>query len=282
LKIWLTTVDGDAQVAIKRQNALTNDDIVQFIRNSSRAGSLPTSCWRRAVRRPKKGLIIYQFRLKMVGQGLTHGHSNARSRGLQGCPVAEKVAMLVVALVGIGVGSYFYVEEPLQAQITSLKSDIAKLDTKSTPTRSRSRSSSLKQLNAELQRQLSKNQEYLPPEEEAVTLLKQLSDLGIRIVWTSSSGVRCPCRGFIQAFVRLPVDVEMSGGYHTLALFFDRISKLPRIINVNKIKMGGGKEERGVCRSRRRPDTAFASPVRPRARTRRGQAAESETARRHQ
>src|SRR5439155_92267 len=44
-------------------------------------------------------------------------------------PLQQKVAMLVVALVGIGVGFYFYVEEPLQAQITSLKSDIAKLDT---------------------------------------------------------------------------------------------------------------------------------------------------------
>src|SRR5436309_1707720 len=153
LKIWLTTVDGDAQVAINGK-ALTNDDIVQFIRN-------------------------------------------------------------------------------------------------------------LKQLNAELQRQLSKNQEYLPPEEEAVTLLKQLSDLGIRIgldlkLWRP--GARAEDSS--KLFVRLPVDVEMSGGYHTLALFFDRIGKLPRIINVNKIKMGGGKEERGrVSVQTSFQLTAFASPA---------------------
>src|SRR5712691_1182584 len=162
-------------------------------------------------------------------------------------PLQHKVAMLVLALVGIGVGFYFYVEEPVQAKITSLKSDIAKLDTEINTNKIKiAKLEDLKQLNAELQRQLSKNQEYLPPEEEAVTLLKQLSDLGTRIgldlkLWRP--GARAEDSS--KLFVRLPVDVEMSGGYHTLALFFDRISKLPRIINVNKIKMGGGKEERG-------------------------------------
>src|SRR5256885_964899 len=162
-------------------------------------------------------------------------------------PLQQKVAMLVLALVGIGVGFYFYVEEPLQAKITSLKSDIAKLDTEINTNKIKiAKLEDLKQLNADLQRQLAKNLEYLPPEEEAVTLLKQLSNLGTRIgldlkLWRPSPRIEDSSK----LFVRLPVDVEMSGGYHTLALFFDRIGKLPRIINVNKIKMGGGKEQRG-------------------------------------
>src|SRR2546422_1203807 len=179
-------------------------------------------------------------------------------------PLQQKIAMLVLALVGIGVGFYFYVEEPLQEKITSLKSDIAKLDTEINTNKIKiAKLEDLKQLNAELQRQLSKNQEYLPPEEEAVTLLKQLSDLGTRIgldlkLWRP--GARAEDSS--KLFVRLPVDVEMSGGYHTLALFFDRIGKLPRIINVNKIKMGGGKEERGrVSVQTSFQLTAFASPT---------------------
>ncbi len=165
-------------------------------------------------------------------------------------PLQQKVAMLVLALVGIGVGFYFYVEEPLQAKITSLKSDIAKLDTEINTNKIKiAKLEDLKQLNAELQRQLSKNQEYLPPEEEAVTLLKQLSDLGTRI-------------GLDLKLWRPGARAEMSGGYHTLALFFDRISKLPRIINVNKIKMGGGKEERGRLSVQTSFQvTAFASPT---------------------
>ena len=162
-------------------------------------------------------------------------------------PMQQKVAMLALVLAGIGVGFYFYIEDPLQANITTLKTEIAKLDTEINTNKARiAKLEELKQLNAELQRQLAKNQEYLPPEEEAVTLLKQLSDLGTRIgldlkLWRPGARVEDSSK----LFVRLPVDVEMSGGYHTLALFFDRIGKLPRIINVNKIKMGGGKEERG-------------------------------------
>src|SRR2546426_2291584 len=174
-------------------------------------------------------------------------------------PLQQKVAMLVLALVGIVVGFYFYVEEPLQAKITSLKSDIAKLDTEINTNKIKiAKLEDLKQLNAELQRQLSKNQEYLPPEEEAVTLLKQLSDLGTRIgldlkLWRP--GARAEDSS--KLFVRLPVDVEMSGGYHTFALFFYRISKLPPIINVNKNKIGGGKEKRG----RLSVQTAFQIPA---------------------
>ena len=183
-------------------------------------------------------------------------------------PLPQKVAMLVLVLVGIGVGFYYYFEEPLQTNIDSLKSEIAKLNTEINTNKARiAKLEELKQLNAELLRQLAKNQEHLPPEEEAVTLLKQLSDLGTRIgldlkLWRPGPRVEDSSK----LFVRLPVDVEMSGGYHTLALFFDRIGKLPRIINVNKIKMGGGKEERGrVSVQTSFQITAFASPAVPNA-----------------
>src|SRR5207245_3811303 len=83
-------------------------------------------------------------------------------------------------------------------------------------------------------------------DDEAATMLKQLTDPRIRIgLYLKRWRPGARAEDSSKLFVRLPVDVEMSGGYHTLALFFDRISKLPRIINVNKIKMGGGKEERG-------------------------------------
>src|SRR2546428_4753822 len=174
-------------------------------------------------------------------------------------PLQQKVAMLVLALVGIGVGFYFYVEEPLQAKITSLKSDIAKLDTEINTNKIKiAKLEDLKQLNAELQRQLSKNQEYLPPEEEAVTLLKQLSDLGTRIgldlkLWRP--GARAEDSS--KLFVRLPVDVEMSGGQHTLAAFFFPISQIPRIIHVNKKQTGGREKKRG----RLSGQTPFSSPA---------------------
>src|SRR3989475_11200227 len=179
-------------------------------------------------------------------------------------PMQQKVAMLVLVLVGIGVGFYFYVEDPFQATITNLKTEMAKLDTGIITNKARiAKLEELKQLNADLQRQLAKNLEYLPPEEEAVTLLKQLSNLGTRIgldlkLW--KPGIRTEDSS--KLFVRLPVDVEMSGGDHTFALFFVRIGNVPRIIHVKQIKMGGGEEKRGrVSVPATLPPTAFPSPA---------------------
>ena len=178
-------------------------------------------------------------------------------------PMGQKLALLAMVLVGIGVIFYYYIESPQQETLTQLTGEIGRLDQDIQTNRAKARSlEDLKRVNAELEQQLAKNQEQLPPEDEAATLLKQISDLGIRIglnfkLW--KPGARAEDSS--KLFVRMPVDVEMSGGYHILALFFDRISKLPRIINVSKIKMGGGKAERGrVLIQTTFVLTAFASP----------------------
>ena len=181
-------------------------------------------------------------------------------------PMGQKVALLSMVLVGIAVIFYYYIESPQQETLTLLTGEIGRLDQDIQTNRAKARSlEDLKRVNAELEQQLAKNLEQLPPEDEAATLLKQISDLGIRIglnfkLWKPS--VRAEDSS--KLFVRMPVDVEMSGGYHILALFFDRISKLPRIINVSKIKMGGGKTERGrVLIQTTFVLTAFASPKAP-------------------
>ena len=181
-------------------------------------------------------------------------------------PMGQKLALLTMVLVGIGVIFYYYIESPQQETLTQLTGEIGRLDQDIQTNRAKARSlEDLKRVNAELEQQLAKNQEQLPPEDEAATLLKQISDLGIRIglnfkLW--KPGARAEDSS--KLFVRMPVDVEMSGGYHILALFFDRISKLPRIINVSKIKMGGGKPERGrVLIQTTFVLTAFASPKAP-------------------
>jgi type IV pilus assembly protein PilO len=175
----------------------------------------------------------------------------------------QKITLLAVVLAAIGLAFYYYVESPEQETIARLNGEIAKLDQEIHTNKAKTKSlEDLKRVNAELQQQLVKNQEQLPPEDEAATLLKQISDLGVRIglnfkLWKPGARGEDPSK----LFVRMPVDVEMSGGYHTLALFFDRIGKLPRIINVSKIKMGSGTTQRGRVSIQTTFElTAFASP----------------------
>jgi len=89
---------------------------------------------------------------------------------------------------------------------------------------------------------LAKLREKFPPEAEVEIFLKQVSELGEKTglsfkLWKPndkkphSSGL----------YTEVPVSVEVAGEYHALGLFFDKINKLPRIINWSNIKMGSAK-----------------------------------------
>ena len=181
-------------------------------------------------------------------------------------PTNQKITLLVLLLAGIGAGFYYLVEDPQSQEIQTLTAAVVKLDKEISANKEKIKNlEELKKLTAELGLQLAKNQERLPPESEAATIVKQLSDMGTRIGLTLKLWRPGPRQeDSSKLFVKLPADVEMVGGYHTLALFFDRISKLPRIINVSKIKMGAGTtgaaEKDRVSVQATFQLTAFASP----------------------
>jgi type IV pilus assembly protein PilO len=159
----------------------------------------------------------------------------------------QKAGLLLMVLVGMIVGFYYYVAEPKSAEIAGLQGAIGTLDGEiQTLTIKVKHLDELIAASKQLEIELAKKKERLPPEEEAVMLLKQVSDLGIRLgldikLWKPSPKSEDPSK----LFVRMPVNVEVSGGYHTAALFFDRINALPRIVTVSGLKMGAPKFEKG-------------------------------------
>jgi type IV pilus assembly protein PilO len=166
---------------------------------------------------------------------------------LRSIPLVQKVGLLLMVLAGIIVGFYYYVAEPKSAEIEGLQVAIGTLDTEiQTLTIKVKHLDELIAANKHLEIELAKKKERLPPEEEAVMLLKQVSDLGIRLgldirLWKPSA----KSEDASKLFVRMPVNVEISGGYHTAAIFFDRINALPRIVTVSGLKMGAPKLEKG-------------------------------------
>lgn len=166
---------------------------------------------------------------------------------LRSIPLVQKVGLLLMVLVGIVVGFYYYVAEPKSTEIAGLQGTIGTLDNEiQTLTIKVKHLDELIAANKQLEIELAKKKERLPPEEEAVMLLKQVSDLGVRLgldikLWKPSARAEDASK----LFVRMPVSVEVSGGYHTAALFFDRINALPRIVTVSGLKMGAPKFEKG-------------------------------------
>lgn len=166
---------------------------------------------------------------------------------LRSIPLVQKVGLLLMVLAGLIVGFYYYVAEPKSAEIAGLQGAIDSLDGEiQTLTIKVKHLDELIAASKQLEIELARKKERLPPEEEAVMLLKQVSDLGVRLgldikLWKPSPKTEDASK----LFVRMPVNVEVSGGYHTAALFFDRINSMPRIVTVSGLKMGSPKFEKG-------------------------------------
>ncbi|MDF0644795.1 MAG: type 4a pilus biogenesis protein PilO [Nitrospira sp.] len=185
---------------------------------------------------------------------------------LRTVPLAQKIGLLVLTLAGVVVGFYYYVVEPKTTEIAGLQGEISKLDGDiQTLSIKVKHLDELIAANRQLEIELAKKKERLPPEEEAVMLLKQVSDLAIRLgldvkLWKPSAKSEDPSK----LFVRMPVNVEVAGGYHTAALFFDRINSLPRIVTVSGVKMGSPKSDKGRVVTQTVFDLiAYAAPQEP-------------------
>ncbi|HET6466703.1 MAG TPA: type 4a pilus biogenesis protein PilO [Nitrospiria bacterium] len=166
---------------------------------------------------------------------------------IKNLPTYQKLLALFLINILIIAMFFWFFYLPQNNEVAGLRADIAKLDGEIGIQRAKvEKLDQLKKENAELEKQLAEKKEQLPPEAEVATLLKQVSDLGLRVgldfkLWRPSAKKEDPS----GLYSEIPVEVEVGGGYHTTALFFDSVSQLPRIVNITNIKMGSPHVERG-------------------------------------
>lgn len=189
--------------------------------------------------------------------------SSVNLESLRNVPASQKAAILLLVVGGIVAGFYYNYVEPKSAEILSLQTENSKLEGEiQTLSIKVKHLDELIAANKQLEIELAKKSERLPPEEEAIMLLKQVSDLGLRLgldikLWKPGAPSEDPSK----LFVKMPVNVEISGAYHTATLFFDRINKLQRIVTVSGIKMGAPKVDVGRAVSQTTFDLiAYAAP----------------------
>ena len=167
--------------------------------------------------------------------------------GLRSIPTGHKVALLGLLVAAILVGFFFYVLDPKTMELEAVQGQVAQLDTEiQNLTLKVKHLDELVAASKQLEIELAAKRERLPPEEEAVMLLKQVSDLGMRLgldvrLWKPGTQAEDPSK----LFIRMPINVEVAGGYHTAAIFFDRISKLSRIVTVQDVRIGAARVDQG-------------------------------------
>lgn len=160
-------------------------------------------------------------------------------------PAGQRAALVGLAIAGILTAFYYLDWEGKRSQQEQLRQKVEALEKEMQGLMLEVKHlDELVAANKQLEIELEKKRAKLPPEGEAVMLLKQLSEAGTKLgleirLWKPGPQAADPRK----LYVRMPVSVEVAGGYHTAALFFDRISKMERIVNVSDLKMGGAKLE---------------------------------------
>ena len=147
--------------------------------------------------------------------------------------------LLVFALVGvIIVGGYLYlVEWPQQEQLAIRRDELAVIQGRIDKGMETARK--LPEFRAQvgqLESRLESLKAILPEEKDVADLLRRIqtmasqSNLTIRHFRPRAITAK-------ELHAEWPIELEVEGAYHNVGLFLDRVSKLPRIINVGSIDM---------------------------------------------
>lgn len=145
----------------------------------------------------------------------------------------------VVLLVGLYI---WLVYIPKTGEITTIKSELDRLERNIELARGRAKN--LQRLEADLvkaQGDLKVAIKLLPTTSEIPSLLKNITKLGndSNLEFLLFSPEKQVSKEF---YVEIPVSIELLGSYHDVAIFFDKVGKLDRIVNVVDLNMIPTKE----------------------------------------
>jgi type IV pilus assembly protein PilO len=151
---------------------------------------------------------------------------------------AQVGAFVALAVVGCGL-FYYYYEDPARADITarhmqldSLRADITKgLSTaKKLP--------EFRQQVTDLEARLANLKAILPEEKDAADLLNRMQTVAAQSNMTIKGFKPAPTVTKTM-HAEWPITLELEGTYHNLAIFFDRVGKFTRIVNISGLDVKG-------------------------------------------
>ena len=153
-------------------------------------------------------------------------------------PLAQRLLVLGVAIVLIIGGTYLLLISPMQDDKARMEQQINKLDAQLVQKKAIARDLTRYRVEVErLKQRLNEALTLLPNESEIPELLQKLASL----VEQSDCQMQTfePQGEISQGFyARIPVKMAIQGNYHSIAVFFDKVAKLARIVNVTDIKLG--------------------------------------------
>ncbi len=152
-------------------------------------------------------------------------------------PLQQKIGGVAIAVVLIGVMTYMLSIESALTKIEELDGQIQTQETQLVELESKAqhRTQFLREVER-LKQRLREAEEQLPKQSEIPKVLRDIDyeakQAGLRV-----DRFEPQPEAQENDFARVPVKMTVRGNFHEIAVFLDRLSKMPRIVNVTDLNM---------------------------------------------
>jgi len=155
---------------------------------------------------------------------------------LQKTPMSQKLAVVGLLLVMLGVGHYFLIYTDQDEELARLDGQLAKLEEELMAKQEIAGNLTKYKKKVEyLQQKLEEKKKNLPDDANLDQLLKTLNELSEKSDMRIMKFIPQP-EAMKNFYAEIPVAMEIEGNYHEIATFFDKVSKEERIINITNIE----------------------------------------------
>jgi type IV pilus assembly protein PilO len=156
---------------------------------------------------------------------------------LSGLNWKAQLGVFVALALAIGGAFYYFWEMPQQAELAVRQREFDTIDGRVQKARATARElDQFRRQAAEKKAQLDALRPRLPDAKDAADLLRRVNTLALesnlRVTAFRPQGTTTK-----ELHVEWPIELELEGTYHNLGLFLDKVSKVPRIINVSGLAL---------------------------------------------
>ena len=160
-------------------------------------------------------------------------------------PPLQKMLGLLLLSGLIVVVYYFMVYDPQRTTQKRLRAQLGTLEQELEEKRQIARN--LVKYRREVERldqQLKESLALLPKKSEIPSLLQKISNLAEKSGLVIDLFEPLP-EEVVGFYAKVPVNIDLRGSYHEIAVFFDKVAKLSRIVNIGNIKLSDPTDKSG-------------------------------------
>jgi type IV pilus assembly protein PilO len=161
-----------------------------------------------------------------------------------------RIAIFLGTLVLLAGLFFYFIYLPKSQEIAKTQEEIAKLQQKLNQAVVRARTLAKFEVEyAEVDAQFQEALKLLPNTKEIPSLLKAITQLGAesQLEFLLFTPQKERSRDF---FMEIPVSIEVKGTYHNVAVFFDKVGQMERIVNILNVSMTPQKERATILTTR--------------------------------